>query len=101
MISKRGNIIYDPRCVGMESDEVMELRRQNYLNILKIEELEMQLGYKIGDIDYARNQYDKLLNAVISTCGVDVTADVLLASGWQGTKESTVRHVEEVKGARK
>ena len=101
VISKRGNIIYDPRCVTMDPDEVMELRRQNYLNILKIEELEMQLGYKIGDIDYAKNQYDKLLNAVISTCGVDVTADVLLASGWQGTKESTVRHVEEVKGARK
>lgn len=101
IISKKGNIIYDPMFVEIGSVEMMEERRQNYLNVLRIEELEMQLGYKAREVTYEKNQYDKLLNAVISTCGVDVAADVLLASGWQGTKESTVRHVEEVKCARK
>ncbi len=96
IISKKGNLVYDPKCTGMDSEDVTEIRRQSYLNILKIEELERQLKYKEQELDSEKGRYRKLMNAVIDTCGVDVTADVLLASGWQGNKESTVGYVEKI-----
>lgn len=97
IISKRGHLIYDPNFKGMNSQEITELRRENYLNVLKREELERELEYKEKELSVEKGKYRKLLNGVIDTCGIDVAADVLLATGWQGTKESTVGYVERFK----
>lgn len=96
IISKKGNLIYDPKCREMASHEITELRRQNYLDVLKVEELEMQLTYKKQALVVEKNRYDRLMHGVIDTCGIDVAADVLLASGWQGSKDSTVRYVQTI-----
>lgn len=37
------------------------------------------------------------MQGVIDTCGVELAADVLLATGWQGTKDSTVSYIERLK----
>lgn len=99
IISKRGNLIYDPSCIGFDSHSITEIRRENYLNILRIEQLERELGYKDRNIEYEKEKYDKLMKGIIDTCDLELAADVLLAAGWQGTKESTVSYVEKVKGS--
>lgn len=97
IISKRGNLIYDPCCIGLDSHSITDMRRENYLNILKIEQLERELKNKDEQIIYEKKQYDKLMQGVIDTCGVELAADVLLATGWQGTKDSTVSYIERLK----
>lgn len=96
IISKKGNLIYDPKYREMASHEIKELRRQNYLSILKVEELQMQLTYKEQAIVTEKNRYDKLMQGIIDTCSIDVAADILLASGWQADKEHTVRYVQSI-----
>lgn len=97
VISKKGNIIYDPNCAFLDSSAVTELCRQNYLNILKIEQLERDNDWKDKKISCEIEKYDKFFKCVIDVCGVELASDVLLASGWQGTKESTVNYVEKFK----
>ena len=97
IISKRGNLIYDPNCISFDSHTITEMRRKNYLNILKIEQLERELKNKDEQIIYEKKQYDKLMQGVIDTCDVELAADVLLATGWQGTKDSTVSYIERLK----
>lgn len=97
VISKKGDLIYDPKCSGINNSELAELRRKNYLNLVKIEQLERELGYKDRTIILEKARYDRLLNNLVMTCPSEAVVDVLLAMGGNADKDGTIRYVETLR----
>ena len=97
IISKTGNLIYDPKCKGFSNQEVIEIRRNSYLKDLQIEELQRQLGYKTKELERSNSKYDKLMQGIVDACDDLQAALILLASGWQGDEESTIKYVTSIR----
>lgn len=97
IISKVGEIIYDPNMKELNQKEIINLRREKSLLLAQNSKLQKSLKNSIVAKKEASAREEKKMVNILISFPTEISARILLASGYQASLEGALKYVENLK----
>lgn len=97
IISKVGEIIYEPNMNDLDQKDIINLRREKCLLSAKNRELQKEIEIKNNEKEHLKKTEEQKMINILMSFPTELSARILLASGYQTSLEGASEYVDNLK----